>query len=167
MKNKIICLFLMFASIFAHAQDISFTIKNAGFTTNGFFEKYSANIVYDPANPTKSVFSGEIDAASINTDNKTRDKHLRADDYFDVVKFPTLSFASNSVASNGPNKLLVTGNLTIKGVAKKVVFDVLIKKVGTKNEFTATIPLNRRDFGVGGKSFMLSDKLNIKLKIVK
>ncbi len=168
--NKVSLLFtlLFFCfNMFAQTNAVSFGIKNAGFTVNGFFEKYTTDIVYNSADVTKSQFNGEISTSSINTDNKSRDKHLRAADYFDVEKYPTITFNSTSVVSKGQGKLSVTGNLKIKNVSKKVTFDVSVKQVGGKNEFTGSLPINRRDFGVGDKSFMLSDNLIIKLKIVK
>jgi polyisoprenoid-binding protein YceI len=168
--NKIIfsMLLVFFTSLHLGAQnEVSFKIKNAGFTVNGLFEKFTSNISYNPNDVTKSTFAGTINVASINTDSKKRDEHLRKDDYFDAVKYPSITFASTAVKSTGPNKLAVYGNLTIKKTSKPVIMNVTVSKVNNKHVFNTTLDLNRIDYGVGGKSFILSDKLVIALKITE
>ena len=111
-----VCSILPSIQLQAQDKSVSFAIKNAGFTVNGFFETFKSQIVYDAANPSASIFSGEIDVKSINTDNTMRDNHLRKEDYFDVAKFPKIKFSSTSVTQLSEGKLKVTGNLTIKDV---------------------------------------------------
>ncbi len=151
----------------AQNKEISFKIKNAGFNVEGIFEKYKLDIVYNESNLAASKFNGNIEVVSINTDSKKRDNHLRNTDYFDAVKYPSMTFKSTSISSAGAGKILVSGDLTIKNVTKKVSLTVAVKKVNGKTEFTASLPLNRRDYGVGGSSFILSDKLVINLKITQ
>jgi polyisoprenoid-binding protein YceI len=144
---------------------VGFKIKNAGFNVDGKFEKVTSSISYNPSDVTKSTFSGTISTTSINTDNKKRDEHLRKNDYFDVAKYPNITFKSTSVKSNGPDKLIVNGTLTIKNVSKPVALNVNVQKVNNKHTFTTSLDLNRLDYGVGDKSFILSDNLKINLKI--
>jgi polyisoprenoid-binding protein YceI len=167
MKKSIFFMLVGFIvlSVFEAKSQVNFKIKNAGFTVNGGFDKFTTDIKYNETDVTKSTFAGTINAATINTDNKKRDEHLRQPEYFDVVKYPTVTFKSTSVKSNGAGKLIVNGNLTIKNVTKPVVLNVSVKKVAGKNEFSTSLDINRRDFGVGEKSFILSDKLTIALKI--
>lgn len=165
--SSLFAMTLLNFNVYSQNNPVSFSIKNAGFTVNGFFEKFTTDIVYNTADVSKSHFNGEVLVASINTDNKIRDKHLKEADYFDIEKYPSITFKSTSVVSKGSGKLSITGNLKIKNVSKKISFDVAVKQIGGKNEFSGNIPINRRDFGVGGKSFILSDNLIIKLKIVE
>jgi polyisoprenoid-binding protein YceI len=167
MKKSIFLMLVGFILLtgFEAKSQVSFKIKNAGFTVSGGFDKFTTDIKYNEADPTKSTFAGIINAATINTDNKKRDEHLRQPEYFDAVKYPSVTFKSTSVKANGAGKLIVNGNLTIKNVSKPVVLNVAVKKVAGKNEFSTSLDINRRDFGVGEKSFILADKLTIALKI--
>lgn len=167
--KSIFAFLLVLSMTTTEAQDksVSFAIKNAGFTVNGFFGSYTSQISYDEANPSATKFNGEIDVKSINTDNNMRDNHLRKEDYFDVAKFPKIKFSSTTVTKVSDGKLKVVGNLTIKDVTKAITFEVVVKKSGAKNIFSATIPINRRTYNVGGRSLMLSDDLKINLNISK
>ena len=97
---------------------------------------------------------GTIDAASIDTDNADRDKHLRTPDFFDVANHPTITFASEKIRATGKDRYAVTGTLTMRGVAKKVTLPVSFLGMGKDpwgNEragFTTSITLNRKDFGI-------------------
>jgi polyisoprenoid-binding protein YceI len=109
----------------------------------------------DTQNPAKLRVELSIDAASINTGHAKRDEHLRSPDFFEVAKYPTLTFVSKKVIPNGPNRLKVTGDLTIKGISKEVTVDVdgptsEIKDPGgsMRRGATGTGRINRKDFGI-------------------
>jgi polyisoprenoid-binding protein YceI len=96
-----------------------------------------------------------IDAASINTRDAQRDGHLKSPDFFDVEKFPTLSFKSTRVENTGRGELAVSGDLTIHGVTRNVVFTVEGPTPATKDPWgntrvgsSATTKINRKDFGL-------------------
>lgn len=93
-------------------------------TVRGQFDKTTGSLEIDDKDLTKSKLDITIDAASVNTRNADRDKHLRSAEFFDVEKHPNITFKSNKVEKNGKNKLKVSGDLTIRGVAKPVVLDV-------------------------------------------
>ena len=93
-------------------------------TVRGAFTKVSGSVTYDPANPGKTVIDVTIDANSVDTRVERRDNDLRSPNFFDVAKFPTLTFKSKHTEQNGAGKLKVTGDLTIHGVTKEVVLDV-------------------------------------------
>lgn len=121
----------------------------------GSFGKYDAKLELDEKDVTKSKLTVDIDAASIDTNDAKRDEHLRSPDFFDVAKFPKLSFVSTAVKKAGKDKLAVTGNLTIRGVTKSVTLDVhapaqTIKDPwgNTKRGFEATAKIKREDFGL-------------------
>jgi polyisoprenoid-binding protein YceI len=104
---------------------------------------------------TKSQVEATIEAASINTRDADRDTHLRSADFLDVEKFPKLSFVSTSVTRKGEDELAVEGDLTIRGVTRKVVFAVEGPTApgkdpwgNTRIGFSATTKINRKDFGL-------------------
>ena len=146
---------------------VKFNIKNAGLMVDGNFSDKKAEIVYNESEPSKSKFSGEIKTTSINTGLGLRDNHLRKKDYFDVTGFPTMTFKSTVVTAISPQKLKIIGDLTIKGITKKIVLEVAIAKVQNKTIFSTSFALNRRDFKVGGSSWTLSDDLNVFIQIAQ
>ena len=165
-KITIIIIFI-FGVYIVNGQDknISFVIKNAGINVDGHFDKYTAHISYNENNPNDATFTGEIDVKSINTGNKMRDNALQKVDYFDPQTYPNIKFKSKSVQKISKDLLKVSGYLTIKDVTKLIDFEVTIKNSGQKKVYFATLPLNRRNYRVGGKSIILSDDLKIFLKI--
>jgi polyisoprenoid-binding protein YceI len=130
---------------------IQFKVRNMGImNVNGAFEKFIGNVIVDESDIAKSKVDVTIDITSINTGINKRDNHLRSPDFFDAVKFPTMTFVSTKVeAGTDKDKLKVTGNLTIKGVTKQVVLDAEgPKNLPVNPKWTATATVNRQDFGV-------------------
>jgi len=124
-------------------------------TVRGAFGKVSGSVNFDESDPTKSSVEATIDAASIDTRNEKRDQHLKSPDFFDVEKFPTITFKSKKVEAAGANKFKVTGDLTLHGVTKEVVLDVEGSPKPMKDPRgslklggVATTKINRKDFGV-------------------
>jgi polyisoprenoid-binding protein YceI len=127
----------------------------------GVFEKVSGTLQLDEKDITKSKVDVGIDVASINTNIKKRDDHLRSPDFFDAAKFPTMTFTSTRVERDGKDKLKVTGNLTIKGLTKVVVLTVDGPTGEVKDPWgngrrgvSATTSINRKDFGVNWNKTM-------------
>lgn len=127
----------------------------------GDFEKIGGTLYLDDRDITKSRVEVSIDVASINTNIKKRDDHLRSADFFDVAKHPTMTFVSTRVEKAGPDKLKVSGNLTIKGVTRPVVLQVEGLTPEVKDPWgqgrrgaSATAAINRRDFGVNWNKTM-------------
>lgn len=121
----------------------------------GGFEKITGQLILDDKDITKSKVDVTIDVASVNTNIKKRDDHLRGPDFFDTAKFPSMTFVSTKVEKDGPDKLKVTGNLTIKGITKPVVLHVegLTPEIkdpwgNVRRGASATTAINRKDFGV-------------------
>ena len=132
---------------------IQFKVKNMGImNVKGGFEKFKGTVDIDEADISKSKVDVSIDIASINTGIDMRDKDLRSPNFFDVVKFPTMTFVSTKIETGtDKEKLKVTGNLTIKGVTKEVILNVdgLKNLQGDlKRGASATATVNRQDFGV-------------------
>ena len=143
----------------------------------GTFDKFTATVDGDPADPASAKISATIDVASVNTREPKRDEHLRAADFFDAAKFPQMTFASTKVEKVSATKAKVTGNLTLRGVTKPVVLDVEytapVKSPWGQTVVgaTATGRINRQDFGVsfsktletGG--LLVGDEVTIQLEL--
>jgi polyisoprenoid-binding protein YceI len=139
---------------------VTFAIKNFGINTNGEMKGLKGVIKWDDSNPAASIFNVTVDANSINTGIDMRDDHLRDEDYFDVKKYPVISFVSTAVSSTN-----VTGNLTIKGTTKQVSFPFTVKPSNGTYSFEGSFSINRRDFGVGSSSMSLGNNVTVNLKV--
>jgi polyisoprenoid-binding protein YceI len=127
----------------------------------GVFEKMSGTLVLDEADITKSKVDVTIDVASLNTNIKKRDDHLRSPDFFDAASYPTMTFTSTKVEKAGKDKLKVTGNLTIRGTTRPVVLNVEGPTAEIKDPWgnirrgaSATAAIKRKDFGVNWNAKM-------------
>jgi polyisoprenoid-binding protein YceI len=124
-------------------------------TVRGAFTKVNGTVQFDDKDISKSSVEVTIDAASVDTRVADRDKELRSDHFFDVEKYPTLTFKSTKVEQETPGKLKVTGDLTIHGVTKQVVLEVEGPTAPVKDPWgnqraaaNASTKVNRQDFGV-------------------
>ena len=107
-----------------HHSNMGFLIRHLFTKVPGRFTDFSGQISFDEANPEQSTVEVTIKTASVNTDNDERDKDLRSPNFFDVEKFPQITFRSKSVKGTGQNTADVTGDLTMHGVTKEVVLKV-------------------------------------------
>ena len=104
--------------------DVIFAVKHMMVTTvRGKFGTVSGTLQLDPENPTASTGSFTIAAASLNTGVEQRDGHLRSADFFDVEKFPEITFVSTAVTPRGGTDYAVTGDLTVRGITRPVTLD--------------------------------------------
>ena len=145
---------------------VRFVIKNFGINTGGTFDGLAGTITFDPSNLGSASFNVSVDAKSVDTDMEGRDNHLRKAEYFDVEKYPKISFRSTRITTtNKEGYLYMFGVITIKNVSKEVSFPF---KQTSKDDgvlFEGEFKLNRLDFGVGGKSFSMADELNVELSV--
>lgn len=121
----------------------------------GDFTKVKGVVTMDEKDLANLKVDLTIDAASVNTGHAKRDEHLRNADFFDVAKYPTITFVSKRAEKAGPDRLKVTGDLTIHGVTREVTVDVEgptqeVKDPGgnLRRGATATTRINRKDFGL-------------------
>jgi polyisoprenoid-binding protein YceI len=150
------------------------TISNV----KGEFTKAKGIVRTDDQDITKLAVDIAIEAASINTAHEKRDEHLKGPDFFDVAKYPTITFVSKKVIQVDTNRLKVIGDLTIHGVAKEITVDVEGPTPEVKDPWgnfrrgaTGTSKISRRDFGVtwnktldnGG--LLVGDEVNIYLEV--
>ena len=132
---------------------VSFSIRHFVSNVRGRFKEFDGVIKYDKANPAASSVSFTVQAKSIDTDNDDRDNHLRSPDFFDAEKFPTWTFTSTSVKAVDADTLEVTGDMTIKGVTRKMTIpvDVLgsVKTPrGEKAGFETSFKVDRKEYGI-------------------
>ncbi len=160
----------------AHSE-ATFQVRHLLTKVRGRFSDFEGSITLDEAQPARSSVALTIQAASIDTNEPTRDTHLRSADFFSVDEFATLSFTSAGIVSKGSDRLDVTGDLTIRGVTKRIVVPVTLlgsardpwgnDRVGFEAEFT----INRKEFGLvwnaaletGG--FLVGDDVRVSLSI--
>ena len=121
----------------------------------GAFSKVTGKANIDETDITRSTVEATIDATTINTNEPKRDEHLRAADFFDTAKYPTITFKSTKVEKAGEG-LKVAGDLTMHGVTKPVTLNVEGFTTESKDPWgnfkrggTATTKINRKDFGLG------------------
>lgn len=136
----------------------------------GSFKNFQSTIVSSKPDFSDAVITLTADLNSVNTDNDQRDGHLKGEDFFDVAKFPTLTFKSTSVKKVGGNKYKVTGNLTFHGVTKPVTLDAVLRGLTTNPMskkptagFKVTGTIKRADFNFGSKygSAMLGEEVTL------
>ena len=134
---------------------VVFSVAHLFTSVQGRFDDFEGSIEFDPSDPGAAVVRGKVDAASINTNNAKRDKHLRSGDFFHVEKFPEIRFESTGGIENMQGKRgELPGKLTIHGVTKPVVLDVKFLGRGKDpwgNEragFQATLTIDRKDYGL-------------------
>lgn len=141
-------------------NSVTFTIKNFGIATKGEFKGLKGSIKWDAQTPANSSFNVSVDAGTINTGIDMRDKDLQKENYFNTGKYPTINFVSTAVSAGN-----VTGNLTIKGVTKQVNIPFTVTPSGSGFIFEGKFSISRKDFGVGGNSVVLSDHVDVMLKV--
>ncbi|WP_418604568.1 YceI family protein [Hwangdonia sp.] len=163
----------------AHSE-ITFKVKHLMISNvKGEFRTFQADI--DGEDFTKSTISAYIDASSISTNNNDRDTHIKSPDFFEVEKYPEITFVSTSLKKVDDNAFELIGNLTIKGVTKEIKLDTEFggfMKDPYGNEkagFSINGKLNRKDFGLnwnaaleaGGVMVGNEIKINAEVQFVK
>ncbi len=160
----------------AHSE-VTFQVRHLLTRVRGRFSEFTGTIEYDEENPERSLVNVEVQAASIDTNERDRDAHLRSADFFDVEKTPVLTFRSTGIRRKTEETFTVAGDLAVHGVTRSVSFDVSLlgkAKDPWGNEriaFEAETTINRKDFGLtwnaaletGG--FLVGDEVRITLSV--
>ena len=168
---------LMLAATLYHAEPtngtVGFTVMKWGvMKEEGTFRQFTAEILFDQENAAKSRVAFDVNVASIDTKNDNRDSTLRSPDFFDVARHPKMTFRSTRIVPRGKTVADVTGDLTIRGVTRRVTVPVKLigvspdrRRAGFETEFT----IKRRDFGVNGARWssgapgVLGDEVTIRV----
>jgi polyisoprenoid-binding protein YceI len=137
----------------AHSE-VGFRIRHMISKVSGRFTDFAGTITADATRPEGSSVEFTIQTASIDTALARRDQHLRSPDFFDVAKFPTITFKSTKVAGTGKDHYAVTGALTMHGISRETTLPVAFLGLGRdpwgaqRAGFSVETTLNRKDFGV-------------------
>jgi len=162
-------------------SEAGFQIRHLVTQVRGKFTDYKGTIQVDPAKMENSSVDFAIKAASIDTGNADRDKHLRGADFFDVEKFPEITFKSKSIKATGKDQYNVTGTFTMHGVSKEITLPVTFGGTvkdpwgNTRAGFSTAATINRKDYGIvwnkaldaGGAMLGEDVKVSIDLETVK
>ena len=135
---------------------VEFKVKHMMISNlKGHFTKVTGTLSLHEADVTQSSVDASIEIASIHTLDEARDAHLKAEDFFDAEKFPTMHLKSTHIALKSDGELVLTGDLTIKGITRSVKFAVEGPTAETKDPWgntrigvSATTKINRKDFGL-------------------
>ncbi len=191
MLKKFIALALLLGSLtfvptgLAAEYKVDMAHSNVGFSipilgglsrVRGKFGEFAVTINYDEADVTKSSVTAVIKADSIDTGIAARDEHLRKADFFEVEKFPQITFKSSRVEKKG-DQLLVHGTFTMHGISKEIVLPITMtgKLVNPETKavtygFSSNIKLDRRDYGISyqrkGAENFLGNEVEIELVLL-
>ena len=160
-------------------SSIQFKIRHLTVSNvKGDFGKAKGVVTMDDKDITQLKVELTIDPASVNTNHAKRDEHLRGPDFFDVSKYPTLTFVSKRVIKTDANRLKVIGDLTIRGVTREITVDVEgptpeVKDPGgnLRRGATGTSRINRKDFGMAWNrvldtgGLVVSDEVDIYVEV--
>ena len=130
-----------------------FVCKHVFSNVRGMFQQPSGTVFLDEANPANSKVDATIKVSSITTGVEERDTHLKGPEFFDVTKYPVITFVSSSFSKSSPTSYSVTGNLTMHGVTRPVTLAVTAPPPfnhagGIRRGIEASTSVNRRDFGL-------------------
>jgi polyisoprenoid-binding protein YceI len=158
-------------------SDVSFQVRHFASKVRGRFTDFDGTILADTSKPETSSVVFRIKTASIDTGNADRDKDLRSSNFFDVEKYPEITFKSTKIVPAGKDKYDVTGLLTMHGVSKEVTLPVAFlgaAKDPWGNErasFELSTKLNRKDYGINWNKaldqggFMLGDDVDVTIDL--
>lgn len=155
-----------------HTQ-ILFFVDHLGFSkSQGEFHEYEGGFTFNRGEPEKSSVNISIDTSSIDMDNEKWNKHMRSADFFNVEKFPSMTFKSTSIDITGENTANIVGDLTILGVTKPVTLAVRHNKSGKHaftgkyvSGFSATTSFKRSEFGMKYGLPLVGDEVQVRLEV--
>ena len=173
MKKYFASILLLLITITAFSQvkhtitksSVTFKIKNLGVNTGGSIGGLKGDINFDPAHPDASTIEASVEASTINTDNDTRDEHLKSDSYFDVAKYPKITLKSVSLKHLSGNNYTGTFNLNIKDKTHTVELPFTYIETGNTATFKGDLKIKRTDYGVGGSSLIMSNEVYITIEV--
>ena len=146
-----------------NTSKVDFVIKNLGINVDGHFNSCSITTKFNETNSQLESISGSITVSSIETGIENRDEHLLEEDYFNSEKHKQIILKSESVTKISATEYSVKANLTIKGITKAININVNVENIDGSNKTSSSFEINRKDFKVGGSSFVMSNTVKINI----
>lgn len=172
MIKKTLLLLFFITAISVHSQEwnqkktdtkVTFKIKNFGVNVDGDFNDVKIETNFNPDNLSQSYINATIAVKSIATGIESRDNSLLKEDYFDVENHKNIVLKSTKIEKKSDGSFTLFASLTIKGKVKQVEIPLTISKTNSELKINANFTLNRKDFKVGGGSFIMSK--NVKIEV--
>lgn len=165
---SITILFFLATNAFAQSKvtrsAVTFKIKNLGFNVDGSFGGFNADINFKPTSLATSSIEASVASNTVNTDNESRDNHLKSEDYFDVAKYPKIILKSVSFKHKSGSNYTGSFNVTIKDKTKLIEIPFTYIEAGNTATFKGDFQVLRTDFGIGGKNVILSNEANVSIE---
>jgi polyisoprenoid-binding protein YceI len=158
------------AQVDAAKSSVVTVSKQMGVPVEGKFQRFSAQVSFDPARPAEGRASIEIDIASFDLGDADFNRETAKKEWFDAAKFPKATFVTSAIKPAGAGKFEAAGKLTIKGVMRDVVAPVNFKAEGGQQVFEGVLPIKRLQFNIGEGEWKdtatVADDVQIKFRIV-
>lgn len=171
--RSVFLVFLVLNTTFLFSQDqkieqatVNFKIKNFGTYAKGTFSDSSISGNFDLDDLEHSNLKVIIKVASIDTGIAKRDKHLLEDDYFDGTKYPTIQFSTIKIEKKSPTEYILHGKLAIKNTSRDIKIPLRVEDKNNTLSVTSDFELSRKNFGIGGRSWILSDKVKARVHFI-
>lgn len=159
-----------FAQVDLAKSTITATSKQMNVPVEGKFNKFSAQVKFDPAKAAEGSAQFAVDVDSYDLGDESYNDQVRGKDWFDAKTFPQATFVSSAIAPAGNNQFKVTGKLTIKGKSQTVVVPVTMTQQGAMQVFDGDLPIKRTQFDIGTGEWkdtsVVADDVTIKFHIV-
>ena len=159
-----------FAQVDMGKSTVTAISKQMNVPVEGKFNKFTAQIAFDPAKPAAGTAQVTVDSSSYDLGDESYNEQVRGKEWFDAKTYPSASFVSSAIAPAGGNQYKVTGKLTIKGKSQTVVVPVTVTQQGSTQTFDGSLPIKRSQFDIGTGEWkdtsVVADEVVIKFHIV-
>jgi len=145
------------------SSHIAFKIKNAGVLVDGSFEGLDLQMIFDPYALENAQIKASIEASSVDTGIRIRDKHLCRSDYFNSADFPRITLVSLGFQQTGSNEYLGAFFLNLKGEQRQITFPFTCSLKDKQALLQGSFQIDRRDYHIGGNSIILEDKVTVEI----
>ena len=178
--KQIIIVFFTFLNILSFSQSdirqnqewevssssIKFKIKNAGISVSGTFSELTAKINFDETKKTGNSIEATINSKTVNTDNNSRDEHLKKTEYFDIITYPKISMKATQFVKDKNGNWIGLFKLTIKGITKEIYVPFVFSNKDNNTTIKGTFTINRLDYTIGKSSMILADNVIITIELL-
>lgn len=144
---------------------LTFVATQQGAEFTGVFERFTADIQFDPQDLAGSRFDVKVETASASTRDGDRDETLKSDDFFAVKQYPTAHYVADHFTAKGGNKFSATGKLTIRNVTRDVPIDFTFESKDSSAWLKGAAQLKRLDFGVGQGDWKDTEQVGNDVKV--